>query len=157
MSHIMPQARHPLRPPLRTQDLSPQQRSLVDLMREYQFGRIENMSVREGQPVVDHDLRIVRATRLGGDGSRTKVPCASEFELKRALSDLFDELAGLGIGTVVRLEFKRGLPWLLETTSSASRQGPLPLDITRSRCPAAYGKAAMRVEEIATDDKLGTG
>jgi hypothetical protein len=116
MSQIMPQAGQPMRPPLRTQDLSPQQRSLVDLMREHQFGRIENMSVREGQPVIGQHLRIVHATRLGCEGSRTKVPRTSEFELKRAVCDLFDELARLDNGTVVRLEFKQGLPCLLETT-----------------------------------------
>jgi len=117
----MPQIRPPLRPPLRTGDLSAQQRSIVDLMREHQFGRIENMPVREGQPVLDRDLRIVRAARLGGESSRTKAPCTTEFELKRAVCDLFDELARLDNGTVVRLEFKRGLPWLLETTAAADR------------------------------------
>lgn len=121
MNQIMPQDCPPLRPPLRTRDLSAQQRSLVDLMREHQFGRIENMSVREGQPVLDRDLRVVRTTRLGGEGTRTNVPCKSEFELKRAVCDLFDELARLDNGTVVRLEFKRGLPCVLETDSGNVR------------------------------------
>jgi len=57
----------------------------------------------------------VRVACLGGESGGTKLP-SGEFELKRAVCDLFDELARLGEGTVVRLEFKRGLPCRLETT-----------------------------------------
>ena len=66
--------------------------------------------------MLDHDLKIVRVACLGGESGGMKLPCGDEFELKRAVCDLFDELARLGHGTVVRLEFKRGLPCRLETT-----------------------------------------
>jgi hypothetical protein len=39
-----------------------------------------------------------------------------EFQLKRQVFDLFEELESLPDGTVVRLEFRHGLPFLLETT-----------------------------------------
>jgi hypothetical protein len=58
----------------------------------------------------------VRVACLGGDSGGTKLPGTDKFELKRAVCDLSDELARLGYGTVVRLEFKRGLPCRLETT-----------------------------------------
>jgi hypothetical protein len=38
----------------------------------------------------------------------------SQFELKQSVRDLFDELGRLQNGTVVRLEFKHGLPFSLE-------------------------------------------
>ena len=94
----------------RSGELSAQQRSLLEIMREHQFGRIENMSVRAGQPILDQGLKIVRVACLGGESGGTKLPGNDEFELKRAVCDLFDELARLGHGTVLRLEFKRGLP-----------------------------------------------
>jgi hypothetical protein len=100
----------------RSSELSPQQRSLLEIMREHQFGRIENMSIRAGQPVLDQDLKVVRVASLGGESGGTKPPAGDEFELKRVVCDLFDELARLGHGTVVKLEFKRGLPCRLETT-----------------------------------------
>lgn len=100
----------------RSAELSAQQRSLLEIMREHQFGRVENMSVRAGQPVFDRDLKVVRVACLGGESVGTKLPGRDEFELKRAVCDLFDELERLGHGTVVRLEFKRGLPCRLETT-----------------------------------------
>jgi hypothetical protein len=103
---------------LTTGGLSAQQRRLIELMREHRFGRIENMQVRDGQPILEKDLRVVRVARLGGESGGTKVPKTAEFELNRATLDLFDELARLGNGTVVRLEFKWGLPWLLEATAT---------------------------------------
>ncbi len=46
------------------------------------------------------------------------------FELKKAVNDLFDELVSLDNGTVVRLEFKHGVPLLLETASAAIGDSP---------------------------------
>ena len=86
-------------------------------MRECQFGRIENLPVRDGQPVFDGDVKVVRVAHLGGDGPGTKLVASDEFELKRSVRDLFDALARLGNGTVVRLEFRHGLPYLLETAA----------------------------------------
>ena len=63
-----------------------------------------------GQPVLDQDVKVVRVACLGGKNGGTRVPNTDEFELKRAACDLFDELARLSHGRVVKLEFKRGLP-----------------------------------------------
>ena len=87
-------------------------------MRQHQFGRVENMPVQDGQPAPDRDTRIVRAVRFGGESSGSKFPNADEFELKQSVRDLFDELARLRNGAVVRLEFRHGLPCLLETVAS---------------------------------------
>src|SRR5260370_36314608 len=88
------------RAPLRTQDLSPGQRSLVELMHEHQFGRVENMRVLGGQPILDDDVRVVQVARLGGEHSTKEV--ASEYELKRSVRDLFNRLARLENGTMTR-------------------------------------------------------
>src|SRR5580704_18489370 len=96
------------RAPRRTQDLSPGQRSLVELMRVHQFGRVENMSIRAGQPVIDQNLKVVRVACLGGENDPLKLTNA---QLKRQVRDLFDELARLENGTVIRLEFRHGLPF----------------------------------------------
>ena len=102
-----------------TQDLTAAQSALLQAMREYQFGRIENMPVQAGQPLLDKAENVVRVTLLGGDKLATTVQDGKEFELKKAVRDLFDELERLDDGTVVRLEFKRGLPCLLETAAAA--------------------------------------
>jgi hypothetical protein len=102
---------------MRTPDLSPGQRSLVDLMQVHQFGRIENMQVRDGLPVLNQETMVVRITRLGGEGGRTHVTYGDNFELKSQIRVLFDELAQLGNAIVTSLEFRHGLPFLLETTA----------------------------------------
>ena len=93
--------------------LTAEQQVLVETMRQHQFGRIENLRIRDGQPVVA-DLRVVRISRLGA--AALKAPPAGDFELKRAVTDLLDELERIGNGIVVRLEFRHGLPFLLETS-----------------------------------------
>jgi hypothetical protein len=114
-----PDRPQPLKPMYRTtSDLTVAQRQLVQVMHEYQFGRLENVLVQAGQPLLD-EMKIVRVVRLGGEDAGTKVPCTDEFQLKQAVCDLLDELALIKDGTVLRLEFKRGLPCLLETTAAA--------------------------------------
>jgi hypothetical protein len=99
------------------QHLGPAQRLLVDLMHLHQFGRIENMSVRDGQPILDSTVNVVRVARLGDKSNWTKLSNTGEFELKMQVRDLFAELMRLGNGIVILLEFRRGLPILLETTA----------------------------------------
>jgi hypothetical protein len=91
------------------------------MMHEYQFGRIENMSILAGQPVLDGNVRVVRVAKLGAESRGTKHPSTDDFELKKAVCDLLDELERLQNGTVVCLEFRQGLPFLLETTLHCAR------------------------------------
>jgi hypothetical protein len=102
-----------------TRDLTDAHRRLVQIMSDCQFGRIENLPVYAGQPVLDPGVKVVRVARLGGESGGATVPCTDEFELKQAVCHLFDELARLKNGTVVRLDFKRGLPCRVETTTTA--------------------------------------
>jgi len=104
-----------------TRDLTDAQRRLVAVMSAHQFGRIENLSVHAGQPVFDRDVRIVRVAPLGRKNGGSPVPKGDDFELKEAVCDLLNELKQLGDGTVVRLEFRHGLPCLLETTATAAQ------------------------------------
>jgi hypothetical protein len=104
-----------------TRDLTDAQRRLIAVMSADQFGRIENLSVHAGQPVFDRDVRIVRVAPLGRKSCGTPVPKGHDFELKQAVCDLLDELTQLRDGTVVRLEFRHGLPCLLETTATEAQ------------------------------------
>jgi hypothetical protein len=89
-------------------------------MQVHQFGRIQNMPVRDGKPMLGSTVNVVRVARLGGESDPLKLTNAEDFELKRQVRDLFDELARLENGTVVRLESRHGWPFLLETTTTAS-------------------------------------
>ena len=87
-------------------------------MHVHQFGRIQNMPVRDGQPILDSTVNVVRVARLGSESDGMNSMANDEFELKRQVCDLFEELERLQDGTVIRLEFRHGLPFLLETTLS---------------------------------------
>jgi hypothetical protein len=59
----------------------------------------------------------VRVARLGGGNDAAKVTRTSEFELKRQVCELFEELERLQDGTLISLEVRHGLPFRLETTA----------------------------------------
>jgi hypothetical protein len=115
--------------PRTTGDLTDAERWLVQIMSNYQFGRVENLAIRAGQPIIGQDVKVVRVAQLGGDSGGTKIPVADEFELKRSVRDLFEELSRLGNGLIVRLEFKRGLPCRLETTARVA-----PVELPNDLC-----------------------
>src|SRR5438874_1185944 len=95
--------------PRTTRDLMAAQRLLLRIIREHRFGRIENVIVQDGRPLLDQDTKIVRVARLGGESGGTAASNTDdEFELKQPVRDLFDELARLGNGVIIRLEFRHG-------------------------------------------------
>jgi hypothetical protein len=102
-----------------TRDLTTSERLLLQIMTKHQFGRLENVPVEAGQPVLHQSTKIVRVARLGVESGGTTVPGTDAFELKQEVRALFDELARLQNGTVVKLEFRHGLPFLLETIAKA--------------------------------------
>jgi hypothetical protein len=104
-------------------DLTIAQRWHLQIMSEYQFGRIENLRVERGQPAPDRRLSIIRATRFGSKDDGRKVPMSGYQELKQEVWDLFDEIEQLQDGYVVRFEFKHGLPFHLETTAATALGG----------------------------------
>jgi hypothetical protein len=106
-----------------TKDLTAAQLRLVLIMSEYQFGRVENMAVRAGQPHLNSEVRVVRVARLGGASGGINVPTAIDFELKQSVCDLLDELVRFQNGTILKLEFRHGLPYLLEITASTIQGG----------------------------------
>jgi hypothetical protein len=101
---------------VRFQDLSVEQRALAEVMREHQFGRVENMPVRDGQPILGGTVRLIRTALLTGDTKGVKAPRTSDFGLKCAVVNLFGELARLNNGTVLRLEFRH--PSRLDCTTN---------------------------------------
>jgi hypothetical protein len=108
----------PLVMKLRTiRDLTEAQCRLVEIMAKCQFGRVENLTVHSGQPVLAEGVRVVRVARLGAKNGGLP-GSAEDYELKQAVRDLFDELERLKDCLILRLEFRHGLPCLLETSAN---------------------------------------
>ena len=92
---------------------TPQQR-LLETFQRTNYGRIEGLAVRGGQPQFDPPPRIVKDVKLGAadNGSRPELE-AGDFALRREHIELFDNLRRLGNGTIESIEIKAGLPFRL--------------------------------------------
>ena len=91
---------------------------LLELMQTMNFGRIEDLAVRGGNPVFDPPPRVIRELKIGGDNGPRPERDASDFLLKDQVVELFFHLDRLGDGTVAIIEVKHGLPFRLLLTES---------------------------------------
>lgn len=91
--------------------VSPARRRLIELLQEVNFGRIHDLAVRGGEPVLQPRPRVVREHKFGGENGPRPERSAPDFLLKEQVVDLmclFDELVD---GTIELLEVKHGLPF----------------------------------------------
>ncbi len=102
------------------EELDSTERWLIAVMQQNQFGRIENLRVRGGTPVIDSEVRVVRVSRLGA-GSTDESRKLDQEGLNLAIRDLLREFMSLGDGLVIRVEFRHGLPCLIETATTPQR------------------------------------
>lgn len=93
------------------QELSPPRRRLIEQCQRINFGRLENLVVRRGEPVFDPPPRVVREIRFGAENGPRPETRKPDFILKTEVRDLFAQLEALGNGVVARLDIQRGLPF----------------------------------------------
>ena len=90
------------------------QQALVEQMQRINFGRIEHLPVRGGQPVWADQSRVIRKVKLGGENTPRAESSVADFELKRQVIDLFVQLERIGDGLIRSLEIKHGLPFAMD-------------------------------------------
>jgi hypothetical protein len=98
--------------------LLPAKRRLVDILQRLQFGRIEGLEIVRGEPQWEPAPTIIRTIKLPA-GSPVSEPCSADFELKKEIRDLFWQFHHYEDFVVHRLEFRFGLPSLVEITGSS--------------------------------------
>lgn len=100
---------------VRKSDLSPARRRLVERMQRLRYGRIEQLVVRSGEPVIERGVtRVIRTVRC--DGQNEPHPGAGQDDtiLKSRIIALFRHLDAVGDGTVGVLHVGDGLPGTME-------------------------------------------
>lgn len=108
-----------MKPP-RKSTLTPAQADLVELMQKLDFGNIEGLIIKGGQPVLKPRPRVVRDVKFGaGNGHRSETGL-TDFALKSSVQELMDTFASLGDATVRRLEIKHGLPFRMQVEEVAA-------------------------------------
>ena len=95
----------------RKSSLSPSQQKLLTEMQRINFGRIEGLLVRRGEPVMDPPPRIIREIKFGGENGPRAESAKADFALKAQVRDLLAQLEALGDGVVPCIEIQRGLPF----------------------------------------------
>ena len=89
--------------------LTPETRRLLDLIEGVDFGRIETLWVRSGEPSFDPPPRVLRDIRLKpGAGHQ---PTREQGELKDQFVNLMRLLRRLGDGVVELIEVQNSLPF----------------------------------------------
>jgi len=94
-------------------------RRLVELMQQINFGRIENLVMRGGQPVMDPPPRVVREVKFGGEnGARAEAPI-SDYALKKQVVELLQYIDARRDGVIEVLDIKNGLPFRMTVEGAA--------------------------------------
>ena len=99
---------------MRKHSLSPQRRWFIELMSKANFGRIENLHIRAGEPQQIPPPRIIYEKKMGGDNRPRTEGSAGDFHLKEQVVELFDHFDEIRDGVIDVIEIKHGLPFKLE-------------------------------------------
>ncbi len=94
--------------------LSPARQQLVALLQRINFGRVEGLEVRGGEPVMDPVPRHVREHKFCGENGPRPEAGRADFKLKNQVADLMQLLDDIGDGCIAVLTVKHGLPFSCE-------------------------------------------
>ena len=91
--------------------LSDSRRRFVEFMQYINFGRIELLEIRFGEPVVDPLPRRQLEIKFSGENGPRPEIHSTDFALKQQIVELFAFFDELQNGTIDVLEIKHGLPF----------------------------------------------
>ncbi len=94
--------------------LPPARKRLLDLLQRINFGRLEGLLVRGGDPVLTPLPRVVREYKFAAENGPRPEAGLADFALKAQHRDLFRLLDEVGDGTIAVLTVKHGLPFQAE-------------------------------------------
>ena len=88
-------------------------RRLVALLTSIGFGRIEQLTIRGGEPIFDDALRVIRTIKIAGTRQPALRP-DGDPALRREPLDLIALIQRVGDGVLSRIEIAHGLPLFVE-------------------------------------------
>ena len=101
--------------------LSSERQHFIRDMQRINFGRIDGLAVRNGEPVLDPSPRKQVEIKFGGENGPRPELRVSNFALKQQVIELFELFDNIGDGTIDMLEIKHGLPFRAVTTTRTGR------------------------------------
>jgi len=103
-----------VKPPRSKSSLTGPQQRLVELMQQINFGRIEDLQVRNGVPVFNPPPRVIRKLKVGADNSPRPEYGFDDFLLRQQTEELLSAIEQMGDGEVLVIDVRHGLPFSLE-------------------------------------------
>ncbi|MGB7323963.1 MAG: hypothetical protein WBD31_03770 [Rubripirellula sp.] len=104
---------------LNKSSLSLQRQFLIETLQRINFGRLENLRFKAGEPILDESSRIFREHKFGGENGPRPESGKVDFALKKQLAELFRYFDDRGDGVVESLEVKHGLPFRMVVIETA--------------------------------------
>jgi len=90
--------------------LTPARKRLVELMQEINYGRIEQLHVRDGEPVFDPPPTVLRLFLFGKDNGPNESRGNDGFALKKKVAELFEVFDRERLLSIQELMIDNGLP-----------------------------------------------
>jgi len=98
--------------------LSPARRQLLLRLQSINFGRLENLRLQDGEPLLE-TATTVREIKFGGDNAPRPETDLMDFQLKAQIIELFSHFDRIRDGVVRLLEVKHGLPFKMNVEDAA--------------------------------------
>ena len=100
--------------------LKPEFQTLIMVMQKLNFGKIKNMAVRDGLPVLRPAPLTIREVKLGNESRRRPEINLEDFALKSEVRDMVEMLSKMRNGVVLSLQVRNGLPCLIKVQESVN-------------------------------------
>lgn len=98
--------------PITKSSLTPSLARLIELLQALNFGRIEALAVRGGQPVFDPPPRVIQKIKMGvgADNGPRPESAYADFRIKGGIVELLAIFERLQNGEIRTIEVRYGLP-----------------------------------------------
>lgn len=91
--------------------LSSNRRRLVETMQHLNFGRIESLVIRKGEPTFVPAPHLIQDIKIGSDAGPRPERSREDFALRASVIELFEHFNRLPDGALVAVEVRHGLPF----------------------------------------------
>ena len=120
---------------LRRTSLSPARQRFLALLTETDFGRIERLQIRGGEPLFTAQTRVIRTITFGRETDAKPDRPRGDWELKRSVVELFVHFDKIANGEIIYIDIKAGLPCFMAI------EEPLKVAARTRNTPAESGRA----------------
>ena len=94
----------------RFSQLSAPRQVLVRLLQSVNFGHIDALEVRGGEPTFSPAPTVIVEVKLDAPNDPRPEACSSDFELRAELTRLMEQLDLFGDGSIDRIDVRHGVP-----------------------------------------------